>query len=100
MIYIFWSLRDAPAVTTLPPKLPEIGQEDIDPPASSPLACYVNRDVSKNIGVRASRKVECLLVDEDVYLPFKFFKNYYELVGAFVKGPDESKVSLVILIFT
>jgi len=91
VIYIFWSLRDDPTVATLPPKLPEVGQLDVDPSSSSPLACYVNRDVSKNIGVRASRKVECLLVDEDVYLPFKFFNNYYELVGAFVKGPDESK---------
>ncbi|XP_023326953.1 D-glucuronyl C5-epimerase [Eurytemora carolleeae] len=56
--------------------------QDVNP-AISDLPCYWNRETSKSVGLQSTRKLSCLWNGVDVYLPFNFIKNYFEIFGAF-----------------
>jgi len=97
VLYLIWSLwSSSPPVSPSPaahisPGASRDQQQDIDiqdVPSSSSLSCFINREVSKNVGLRASKRVDCIKSGEEVFLPFTFFRNYYELIGSFVDGSN------------
>jgi heparosan-N-sulfate-glucuronate 5-epimerase len=104
-LYIFWSLGTSssslppspsapisPAISI--PKQQLIPQVEDAPVINPSLSCYVNREVSKNVGLRATKRVECLRSGDEVFLPFTFFRNYYELMGSFTEGSNEKEFDI------
>ena len=49
----------------------------------SDITCVLNREVSKNIGVKqvGVKKIPCKSDATEVWLPFSFIKNQYEARG-------------------
>lgn len=60
----------------------------------SDISCYMNRETSKSVGLHLSRKLNCLWDGVEVYVPFSFLKNYYELYSSFTQTGD-TKVHLL-----
>ena len=52
----------------------------------SDLPCFFNREVSRNVGVHGYRKMECLKSGAEVYLPFTFMRNQFEIFGSYVEN--------------
>jgi len=46
------------------------------------LPCFLNREVSKNVGVHASKRLQCLWNGAEAFVPFSFVKNYFDIVGS------------------
>lgn len=71
------------------------GSTDSSPPSDlTDVACYLNRRVSSNVGLRPdSRRVECRAEGDTVYLPFDFIQREYELRGEMVDGQFELSTS-------
>ena len=60
------------------------------------ISCVLNREVNKNIGIKASntKKIHCKTDQNEVYVPFSFIKHYYEARGDFTKDkPREFEIS-------
>lgn len=96
-LYLFWSWRlransPPPNIRPTRTELKQYIQDDPLPQES--ISCFINREVSKNVGVRATRKVDCLKAGDDVYLPFSFFRNYYELMGTFTDGVNQKEFDI------
>lgn len=58
------------------------------------MSCYLNREVSRNVGIRAVSKINCLRDKNEVYVPFTFVKNYFELIGSFVGDQNEKEFEI------
>ena len=44
------------------------------------VACFLNREVAKNVGAKQKRKtIACKTDGEEVYVPFTFLHKYYEV---------------------
>ena len=51
------------------------------------LTCFVNREVSKNIGVKhSSKNVQCRTDGSEVFVPFSFLSQNYEVRGSLVNN--------------
>jgi len=51
------------------------------------VTCVLNKEVSKNIGLKySSKKIYCKTDGREVFLPFSFIKNYYEARGELVQN--------------
>lgn len=58
------------------------------------LTCIVNREVSKNIGIKHSNKnLQCKTDGSEVFVPFSFLSHYYELRGSMVDNNREFEIS-------
>ena len=70
----------------------QVGREISSEKKFENLTCFVNREVSKNIGVKHSNKnVQCKTDGSEVFVPFSFLSHYYELRGSMVdnnRGKD------------
>lgn len=60
----------------------------------SGLSCYVNRETSKSVGLQFSRKLNCLWDGVEVYVPFSFLKNYFDLFSSFVQTGDTKEFDI------
>jgi len=49
--------------------------------AISELPCFLNRDVSKSIGLHASKKLACLWNGAEAFIQFSFVKSYFDIFG-------------------
>ena len=51
------------------------------------LACVLNREVAKNIGLRPSNKsFQCKTDGSEVFVPFSFLSHQYEVKGSLVNN--------------
>lgn len=64
----------------------ESGEEKLSASSRSPsegleeVACFLNREVAKNVGAKQKRKsIACKTDGEEVYVPFTFLQKYYEV---------------------
>jgi len=55
------------------------------------ITCHINRQVTKNIGVGSSKKLQCNTDGKEVYVPFSFIKSSYEAIGDFSFTNAEKK---------
>jgi len=62
--------------------------------SSTELSCYLNRESSRNTGQHAAQKIDCHIQEDEVFLPFTFFKNYFELSGSFVSSADDKEFEI------
>jgi len=64
-------------------------------PELSNITCLLNKEVSKNIGVKAAdKKIFCKTDGREVFLPFSFIKNYYEARGDFVQNGHKKEFEI------
>lgn len=58
----------------------------VEPAVVSNLTCFVNREVSRNVGLSASRRYPCKRDQSDIYVPFAMVKSYFETSGDWAPG--------------
>jgi len=47
------------------------------------ITCHINRQVSKNVGVGSSKRLQCNTDGKEIFVPFSFIKSSYEAIGEF-----------------
>jgi len=94
-IYVLYSLNTAVHVQCPALQTSEVAKKIQNAePDISPLSCFLNREVSRNVGLRAVKKIDCLRDGDEVYVPFTFVKNYFELIGSFVGDQNEKEFEI------
>lgn len=68
--------------------------ENLDERKTENLTCVLNREVSKNIGIKHSNKdFLCKTDGSEVYVPFSFLSHYYEIKGNLISNIKEFEIS-------